>query len=60
MLVVFQKQGTSIVVNPEKEKTMVQELLDFKDQLDTVIEDAFMKSEKFISAMRVSVARVLL
>ena len=32
---------------------MVQELLDFKDQLDNVIDDAFMKSEKFINAMRV-------
>ena len=42
-------------MNPEKEKTMVQELLDFKDQLDDVIENAFMKSDKFINAMRVCV-----
>ena len=49
----FQKQGTSIVLDPEKDKSMVQDLLDFKEQLDSIIEDAFMKSEKFVNAMKV-------
>lgn len=48
-----QKQGLSIVLNPEKDRTMVQELLDFKDQLDGIIEQSFMKSEKFVVAMKV-------
>ena len=32
---------------------MVQELLDFKNKLDLVIEEAFNKNEKFIIAMKV-------
>ena len=31
------KRGRVIVVNPEKDKTMVQELLDFKEKLDLVM-----------------------
>ncbi|EDO35660.1 predicted protein [Nematostella vectensis] len=50
----IKKQGISIVLNPEKDKTMVQELLDFKEQLDTMIAEAFMKSEKFVNAMKES------
>lgn len=48
----IKKQGTSIVLDPEKDKSMVQDLLDFKEQLDSIIEDAFMKSEKFVNAMK--------
>ena len=55
----FQKQGTSIVLDPEKDKSMVQDLLDFKEQLDSIIEDAFMKSEKFVNAMKVDLCFVL-
>lgn len=50
---VLQKQGASIVLDPEKDKSMVQDLLDFKDQLDCIIDDAFMKSEKFVNSMKV-------
>ncbi|KAI5105111.1 cullin-4B, partial [Silurus meridionalis] len=44
--------GSTIVINPEKDKTMVQELLDFKDKVDSIIEICFMKNEKFVNAMK--------
>lgn len=40
------------MINPEKDKTMVQELLDFKDKVDHVIDVCFMKNEKFVNAMK--------
>uniref|UniRef100_H3A502 Cullin-4A n=1 Tax=Latimeria chalumnae TaxID=7897 RepID=H3A502_LATCH len=46
--------GTTIVVNPEKDKDMVQELLDFKDKVDHIIEVCFQKNEKFINSMKES------
>ncbi|XP_066924143.1 cullin-4B-like [Clytia hemisphaerica] len=45
-------KGLSIVQDVEKDKTMVQELLDFKEKLDNFIEGAFKKNEKFVSAMK--------
>uniref|UniRef100_A0A8C5WHG6 Cullin family profile domain-containing protein n=1 Tax=Leptobrachium leishanense TaxID=445787 RepID=A0A8C5WHG6_9ANUR len=42
--------GSSIVVNPEKDKDMVQELLDFKDKVDHIIDVCFLKNEKFLIA----------
>ncbi|TNM98860.1 hypothetical protein fugu_013424 [Takifugu bimaculatus] len=36
----------------EKDKTMVQELLDFKDKVDCIIDICFMKNEKFVNAMK--------
>ncbi|OCT65840.1 hypothetical protein XELAEV_18042089mg [Xenopus laevis] len=44
--------GSTIVINPEKDKTMVQELLDFKDKVDHVIDVCFLKNEKFVNAMK--------
>uniref|UniRef100_A0A3Q2W2H1 Cullin-4B n=1 Tax=Haplochromis burtoni TaxID=8153 RepID=A0A3Q2W2H1_HAPBU len=44
--------GSTIVINPEKDKTMVQELLDFKDKVDLIIDVCFMKNEKFVNAMK--------
>ena len=44
-----------MTVDPEKDRTMVQELLDFKEKLDNIISQAFMKHEKFVNAMKVSV-----
>ncbi|KAI1241643.1 hypothetical protein IHE44_0005127 [Lamprotornis superbus] len=46
--------GTTVVVNPEKDKDMVQELLDFKDKVDHIIEVCFQKNEKFINLMKES------
>lgn len=44
--------GSTIVINPEKDKTMVQELLDFKDKVDHIIDVCFMKNEKFVNGMK--------
>ncbi|XP_056151273.1 cullin-4B [Lampris incognitus] len=44
--------GSTIVINPEKDKTMVQELLDFKDKVDHIIDVCFMRNEKFVNAMK--------
>uniref|UniRef100_A0A8C4Q0Q2 Cullin 4B n=1 Tax=Eptatretus burgeri TaxID=7764 RepID=A0A8C4Q0Q2_EPTBU len=44
--------GTTIVVNPEKDRTMVQELLDFKDKVDHVVEICFQRSDRFVIAMK--------
>uniref|UniRef100_A0A8C7TI34 Cullin 4B n=1 Tax=Oncorhynchus mykiss TaxID=8022 RepID=A0A8C7TI34_ONCMY len=44
--------GSTMVINPEKDKTMVQELLDFKDKVDHIIHVCFMKNEKFVNAMK--------
>ena len=41
-----------MVVSPEKDKTMVQELLDFKDKLDTIMEACFSSNEQFIVSMK--------
>ncbi|XP_018417756.1 PREDICTED: cullin-4A [Nanorana parkeri] len=46
--------GSSIVVNPEKDKDMVQELLDFKDKVDQIIDVCFQKNDKFVSVMKES------
>ncbi|XP_053747893.1 cullin-4B-like [Panthera pardus] len=48
----IKKFGSSIVINPTKDKTMVQELLDFKDKIDFIIEASFLKNEKIIVAMK--------
>lgn len=54
MIVSFPVQafGSTIVINPEKDKTMVQELLDFKDKVDYIIDVCFMKNDKFVNAMK--------
>lgn len=48
----LQAFGSTIVINPEKDKTMVQELLDFKDKVDHIIDVCFMKNDKFVNAMK--------
>ncbi|RWS29109.1 cullin-4A-like protein [Leptotrombidium deliense] len=48
----IKKRGKVIVTNPEKDKTMVQELLDFKDQLDVVVMQCFQKNEKFVNSLK--------
>ena len=44
-----------MVSDVEREKTMVQELMDFKEKLDAVISDSFQKNEKFQRALQVCV-----
>lgn len=50
--------GRVVVVNPtndlEKDKDMVQHLLDFKDKLDNIIEVCFAQNPKFVNAMKES------
>uniref|UniRef100_UPI0037E76AB4 cullin-4A isoform X1 n=1 Tax=Semicossyphus pulcher TaxID=241346 RepID=UPI0037E76AB4 len=44
--------GGEIVCTPEKDKDMVQELLDFKDKMDNVAQCCFTRNEGFINAMK--------
>lgn len=44
--------GTEIACTPEKDKDMVQDLLDFKDKMDNVAHNCFAHSEGFINAMK--------
>ncbi|XP_065840712.1 cullin-4A-like isoform X2 [Oscarella lobularis] len=48
----IKRWGSAIVVNPEKDKTMVQELLDFKNKLDEILRVSFQQNEKFSNALR--------
>lgn len=47
-----QKKGKTIVIDPEKDKTMVQELLDFKDKMDNIVNTCFHKNEKFGNSLK--------
>ncbi|XP_003477616.1 cullin-4A isoform X1 [Cavia porcellus] len=46
--------GTTIVINPEKDKDMVQDLLEFKDRVDHVVEVCFQRNERFVHLMKES------
>jgi len=46
------KRGKVIVINPEKDKTMVQELLDFKEKLDNILKSCFRNNEKFVTSLK--------
>lgn len=48
----IKKKGRTIVIDPEKDKTMVQELLDFKDAMDNVVVSCFHKHEKFSNSLK--------
>ena len=48
----IKKKGRVIVTNPEKDKTMVQELLDFKDQMDSIVCSSFQRTDKFINSLK--------
>lgn len=47
-----QSFGGEIVCTPEKDKDMVQDLLDFKDKMDNVAQSCFARNEGFINAMK--------
>lgn len=47
----IKKRGREIVINPEKDPTMIQELLDFKDKLDS-ISICWNSNEKFIHSLK--------
>ena len=46
------KTGRLLVNLPEKDKTMVQDLLNFKDKLDTIMDSCFSSNEQFIVSMK--------
>ncbi|KAF3823328.1 hypothetical protein GH733_010764 [Mirounga leonina] len=46
--------GTTVVISPEKDKAMIQDLLDFKDRVDHVMEVCFQRHKKFINLMKES------
>ncbi|XP_012281134.1 cullin-4A [Orussus abietinus] len=48
----IKKKGKTIVIDPEKDKTMVQELLDFKDKMDNIVNTCFHKNEKFSNSLK--------
>lgn len=48
----IKKKGRVIVTNPEKDKTMVQELLDFKDQMDLIVTSSFQRNDKFVNSLK--------
>lgn len=48
----IKKKGRTIVIDPEKDKSMVQDLLDFKDKMDVIVHTCFEHNEKFINSLR--------
>lgn len=54
-----QKSGAAIVDDPERDKTMVQELLQLKSRLDTVICESFQDHERLYDVVRESYESVV-
>ena len=48
----IKKKGRTIVIDPEKDKSMVQDLLDFKDKMDNIVLTCFDRNEKFLNSLR--------
>ncbi|XP_013419680.1 cullin-4A [Lingula anatina] len=52
----IKKSGKMIVINPDndpdKDRDMVQSLLDFKDRIDNIVAVCFAKNEKFVNAVK--------
>ena len=44
--------GKTIVINPVKDKSMVQELLDFKDKMDCIVNTCFANTDKFLLTLK--------
>ena len=44
--------GKTIVTDLEKDKSMVQELLDFKDKMDAIVNTCFANNEKFMLTLK--------
>jgi cullin-4 len=39
-------------LDPERDRSMVQELLDYKDRLDRVVTECFQHNDKFVQSVR--------
>lgn len=48
----IKKRGRTIVIDPEKDKSMVQDLLDFKDKMDNIVRNCFDYKERFVNSLR--------
>lgn len=46
------KRGQAIVLDKEKDRSMVQELLDLKSHLDSIVSECFQSNEKFTQCVR--------
>lgn len=53
------KHGSSIVTNPENDKNMIQELLDFKLKIDTIVKKAFKSNDRFLNVVRNSFSQFI-
>ena len=40
------------MIDPEKDKSMVQDLLDFKDKMDNIVNTCFQRSDKFVNSVK--------
>ena len=54
-----QKSGAAIVSDPERDKVMVQELLELKTKMDNIITGAFQEDMKFFDTIRESFESVI-
>lgn len=48
----IKKKGRTIVIDPEKDRSMVQDLLDFKDKLDSIVHKCFNHNDKYVNSLR--------
>ncbi|CAK1540298.1 unnamed protein product [Leptosia nina] len=48
----IKKKGRTIVIEPERDKSMVAELLEFKEQLDNIVTTCFHRNDRFLYSMR--------
>ena len=48
----IKRRGLELVMDVQKDATMIQDLLNFKEKLDRVLETAFNKDEKFVHALK--------
>lgn len=48
----IKKRGRTIVIDPEKDKSMVQDMLDFKDKIDYIVNNCFDHNDKFLNSLR--------
>lgn len=48
----IKQRGQVIVTDPDRDKTMVQDLLQFKEKMDRVVNECFQKQEKLVYSLK--------
>ncbi|CAI4228659.1 unnamed protein product [Auanema sp. JU1783] len=48
----IKRVGKSLVLNPERDRTMVEDLMVFKTKMDTIVQKCFGNQDKFLQALR--------